>query len=111
MPTARNARGVDIVAYSADASRFISIQVKSLSKRVAVPLGSSLENVMCDHWIVVNKAVTAPTAFILSPGEVKALAAKNEKNGKVSFWLDPPKYDQECFREAWGRLGNGGVDG
>jgi hypothetical protein len=28
MPTARNARGVDVIAYSADASRFVGVQVK-----------------------------------------------------------------------------------
>ncbi len=33
MPTARNARGVDIIAYNQDASRFIGVQVKSLSRR------------------------------------------------------------------------------
>lgn len=33
MPTARNARGVDIIAYSRDASRFVGVQVKALSKR------------------------------------------------------------------------------
>ena len=31
MPTARNARGVDIIAYSSDASRFKGIQVKDRS--------------------------------------------------------------------------------
>lgn len=111
MPTARNARGVDVIAYNSDASRFISVQVKALSKRVAVPLGSTLDKVMCDHWIIVNKAATSPAAFILTPSEVKALAAKNEKDGKVSCWLDPPKYDQDSYREAWNRIGHGGVDG
>ncbi len=28
MPTARNARGVDIIAYNSDATRFIGVQVK-----------------------------------------------------------------------------------
>lgn len=111
MPTARNARGVDIIAYSADATRFISVQVKALSKRAAVPLGPSLDKVMCDHWIIVNKAVSeAPVAFILHPHEVKKLAKKNEKAGRVSYWLDPPQYDRDEFRGAWGRLGHGGLD-
>lgn len=48
MPTARNARGVDIIAYNAEASRTISVQVKALSKRSAVPLGSNLDKVMGD---------------------------------------------------------------
>ena len=46
MPTARNARGVDIVIYTQDASRYLGIQVKTLSKRAAVPLGKSLDKVM-----------------------------------------------------------------
>ena len=45
MPTARNARGVDIIAYSQDATRKLAIQVKALSKRHPVPLGTSLEKV------------------------------------------------------------------
>ena len=32
MPTARNARGVDIIAYNSDCSRMISIQVKTLTR-------------------------------------------------------------------------------
>lgn len=39
----RSARGVDIIAYSGDASRFVGVQVKSLSKRNPVPLGSTLD--------------------------------------------------------------------
>ena len=64
MPTARNARGVDIIAYSRDASRFVGVQVKALSKRNPVPLGTSLDKVMGDFWIIVNKVATAPSAYI-----------------------------------------------
>ena len=72
MPTARNARGVDIIAYSADASRFVGIQVKALSRRDRVPVGRSLDKVMGDFWIVVNKVASdAPSAFVLTPSEVK----------------------------------------
>ena len=39
MPTARNARGIDIVAYSTDERRYLELQVKSLSKLTPVPLG------------------------------------------------------------------------
>lgn len=104
MPTARNARGIDILAYNADASRIISIQVKALSARSAVPLGTHLNNVMGDFWIIVNKVITSPTSFILSPSEVRSLAARNEKEGRVSYWLDPPRYDQPQFQDAWSRL-------
>jgi hypothetical protein len=107
MPTARNARGVDIIARSRDAARFIGIQVKALGKRNPVPLGTSLEKVMGDFWIVVNRVTTAPTAYVLLPAEVKEGAHRGEKDGRISFWLQPKDYDQERFKEAWQRIGQG----
>jgi len=107
MPTARNARGIDIVAYSRDASRFIGVQVKALSKRDPVPLGTGLEKVIGDFWIIVNRVAKSPTAFILLPAEVVQRAYRGEKDGRVSFWLQPTEYDQEPFKEAWERIGYG----
>jgi hypothetical protein len=108
MPTARNARGVDIIAYSQDATRKLAIQVKALSKRNPVPLGISLEKVMGDFWVIVNNVTSsAPSAFILLPTEVKDLAHRGEKEGRVSFWLQPNRYDQESFKEKWERIGQG----
>lgn len=110
MPTARNARGVDIIAYSRDASRFVAVQVKALSKRSPVPLGSSLDKIMGDFWVIVNKVATpTPSAFILLPSEVRERAHRSEKNGRVSYWLQPGDYEQDPFREAWERIGHGGV--
>ena len=111
MPTARNARGVDIIAYSEDASRFVGIQVKALSKRNPVPLGASLEKCMGDFWIIVNRVTTSPAAFIMTPDEVRSLAHRGEKDGRVSYWLQPTSYDQDPFRENWGRIGSGVGDG
>jgi len=111
MPTARNARGVDIIAYSSDTTRFIGIQVKTLSKRNPVPLGPSLDKCMGDYWIVINRAIEEkPSAFILLPSEVKALAHRGEKDGKISHWLQPTVYDRPEFKEAWERIGHGGLD-
>lgn len=107
MPTSRNARGVDIVAYSKDATRFVGIQVKALSKRNPVPLGGSLEKVMGDFWVVINKVATEPAAFILLPAEVKGRAHRGEKDGKVSSWLQPLDYEREETKEAWHRIGRG----
>lgn len=107
MPTARNARGVDIVAYDQSATSFVSVQVKALGKRNPVPLGTTLEKVMGDFWVIVNKVSTSPSAFVLLPSEVKELAQRGERDGRVSFWLSPAKYDQEPFREAWDRIGDG----
>ena len=107
MPTARNARGVDVVAYSRDASRFVGVQVKALSKRYPVPLGLSLDKVMGDFWVIVNKVASTPSAFVLLPTEVRALAHRGEKDGRVSYWLQPSDYDQEQFQDAWNRIGSG----
>lgn len=43
MPTSRNARGVDILAYDMRAQKYLGIQVKALSKRNPVPLGRSID--------------------------------------------------------------------
>ena len=107
MPTARNARGIDVLAYSSSASRKVAIQIKSLSKRAPVPLGLSVDDLMGDFWIVVNGVATSPKAYILLPSEVKGLAHRGEKEGRVSFWLQPPAYCQPQFEEAWSRIGEG----
>jgi hypothetical protein len=107
MPTARNARGVDIVAYSRDAKRYVGVQVKALSKRNPVPLGTSLEKIMGDFWVIVNKVASTPSAFILLPDEVMKRAHRGEKEGRISYWLQPTDYDQDVFREAWDRIGRG----
>ena len=74
MPTARNARGIDIIAYDHTGSTFIGVQVKALSKRSPVPLGTDLEKIMGDFWIILNNLADEPAAFILLPSEVKERA-------------------------------------
>ncbi len=39
MPTSRNARGIDVMCFSMDGTRMLSVQVKSLSKKNPVPIG------------------------------------------------------------------------
>jgi hypothetical protein len=109
MPTSRNARGVDLLAYDVSASRFHGIQVKALSKRIPVPLGKSVEELMGDWWIIVAQAATQPVCFVMKPQEVRSLAHRGEKDQKVSYWLQPRQYDTEEFREAWSRIGHGNV--
>lgn len=104
MPTARNARGIDIIAYDRTGSEFIGVQVKALSKRNPVPLGTDPEKIMGDFWIIVNNLSQNPAAFIMLPSEVKERAHRGEIDGRVSFWLQPAAYDQPSFCEAWERL-------
>ena len=44
---------------------------------------------------------------MLTPGEVRRLAHRAEKDGKVSFWLQPRDYGTDEFREKWERIGSG----
>jgi len=44
---------------------------------------------------------------VLTSDEVRRLAHKGEKDGKVSFWLQPREYEAEEFRENWERIGSG----
>lgn len=107
MPTARNAKGIDLLAYDTSAEQYRGIQIKALSKRNPVPLGNSLNKIMGDWWIIVTNAIADPVCFILNPDEVRNLAFRGDKDGKVSFWLQPKAYDQDEFREAWKRIGRG----
>lgn len=107
MLTARNARGIDIVAYSRDGKRYLGIQVKSLSKRAPVPLGTSIDDLMGDFWIIINQVISEPAAFILTPDEIKQRAHRSEKDGRISYWLQVKDYENDLFRDAWHRIGRG----
>ncbi|HAS8420561.1 TPA: hypothetical protein I7738_20810 [Vibrio vulnificus] len=107
MPTSRNAKGIDIVAYNTQGTEFIGVQVKSLSKRNPVPLGTSLDKIMGDYWVIVNNVAKEPNVFIMTPEEVKSLAHRGEKDGRISYWLQPKSYDQTDYRDAWSRIGLG----
>lgn len=106
VPTARNARGVDLIAYSDSARTVRTIQVKALSKASPVPLGSSLRHVASDFWIICRNVVRDPECFVLTPSEVLKCAHRGEKDGRVSFWLQPRDYATKAFRDQWSRLGN-----
>lgn len=111
MPTARNAKGIDILIYSQDAERKLTIQVKALSKRSPVPLGTKLDNLFGDFFVVCNNAASdAPECYVLTPAEVASLAHKGEKDGKFSYWLQPKHYAVAQFYEKWLRIGKGSCE-
>ncbi len=93
--------------YSRGGKRYLGIQVKTLSKRAPVPLGTSLENLFGDFWIIISKVTLEPSAFIVTPDEVKRLAHRGERNNRVSYWLQAKDYEIDAFREAWQRIGRG----
>ena len=99
MPTARNAKGIDIVAYRADGKGFLGIQVKSFSKRSAIPLGASLDNVMGNVWcVVVRQKDGCLVTYVLTPQQIKDGA---HQDGDGSWWVEPKKYELPECRENW----------
>lgn len=110
MPTARNARGIDLLIYSEDGQRKLSVQAKALSDRSPVPLGTDLEHLIADFLVVVRRArVTPPDqpeCFVLTPGEVQRLVHVS-RDGKHSHWLQPRAYEADEFRNGWHRIGDG----
>lgn len=83
----------------------VSIQAKALRKRNPVPLGTSLDKAMGDFWVIVNNVLSDPQAYVLVSQEVKDLAHRGEKDGRVSYWLQPSTYCVEQFHDRWDRIG------
>lgn len=107
MPTVRNARGADLYAAPVDDEEaVVPIQSKALSKPTDVPLGGSLDTLRSTWWIITVGANTDdPVCYILSLGEVKAYAVRNQnKEGRTSWWLPRKCYARQEFQAAWQRL-------
>ena len=113
MPTARNAKGIDVVIFSQDAKRTHTIQIKALSKCPPVPLGQYLQNLFGDFFIICrNVATDKPECFILTPEEVRSRAYKGATTivSRRNHWLQPKQYAIDDFREKWERIGTGSTD-
>jgi hypothetical protein len=104
-PTLRNAQGVDLLAYLVAAPDVkITVQTKGFSDETAARIGTSLDTISADFWIVVTKLASDPPAsYVLTRADVLALA-KRDLGGKQEYWLDPARYRSDSFRERWDRL-------
>lgn len=100
MPTSRNAKGADIIPYTADQHQFLTFQVKAMSKLSNISIGRSLEFVSSDWWIIVTNVYDAPTTFILTLDEVKQTA----RFYGDTYWAQGSQFDTEITRNAWRRI-------
>ncbi len=108
MPTARNARGIDILAYSQDGKRTRTIQVKALSARNAVLLGPTIDGFIAEFVVVCQKVRTdSPESFVLTSAEVIERAHRGGSGGKPTYWLETKAYESDDFHERWDKIGNG----
>lgn len=109
MLTARNSKGSDLYCSNDAETVMFGVQSKGLTKRDPVGLGSNLDSLRSDWWIITIRAKTdAPICFIMKLQEVKDLAyhsdATKSRSGAASIWLQPSAYDRPEFREAWYRF-------
>ncbi len=105
MPTSRNAKGIDIIAYSPDGKTFKGIQVKTLSSPANVPVGKEENIIMGDFWVIVvlspdEPQKSSPTAYILEKTEIEKLC---DHYGK-GLWLRRNKYEEKEFENNWSRI-------
>jgi len=106
LPTSRNARGIDLVVYSRDAERKHTIQIKSLSKKNPVPVGTKLDGLIAEYLIVCTKVFNEkPEVFVMRIDAIKSRIHEGTKNGRKSYWLQPKSYEE--FKDNWGIIGKG----
>jgi len=107
MPTARNAKGVDIVGYSDDGKSF-TVQVKALTKRNPVPFGKSMDHLPADYYVIVVHATEEPIYHILTRQELQDAKVSQfpSKSAGVGFWLEPKNYykKDEYVKDAWKKI-------
>jgi hypothetical protein len=73
-----------------------------------VPLSGTLDRLLGDFFVICrNVVMDSPECFVLRPNEVRTRAHRGEKEGRVSYWLQPKDYAIEEFREASERIGYG----
>lgn len=101
MPTARNARGVDILASDA-AGKAITVQVKTLSARNPVNI-TRTETLKANHLaVVLNARVEGdaqPECYVLTAKAAKAIITPHATRPWISVKALSP------FRDKWHILG------
>lgn len=94
MPTARNAKGIDVVAYDGTGRNFVGVQVKSLSKRAVVSVGTSDKSILGDFWLVVVGVASTPKTYIIPSRDIRKLMHRTEKDRKSAYWIEPRDFEK-----------------
>ena len=100
LPTSRNAKGADVIAYAEDQKTFFTIQVKAMTKLSNISLGESLENVDCDWWIIVFDVYEEPKAYILKRQEI----IDSAKLYQDTHWAQKNAFADETALDNWERI-------
>lgn len=83
------------------------VQSRAFSSKNAVRLGVDITNpdALAFDWMIITTNVMSsePISFLLNSLEVFELRKKDP--GGPLYWLDPPRYLKDVFRERWDDLG------
>lgn len=109
LPTSRNAAGIDIVIYNQSATKTYTIQMKTVSKSVPIPLGNNLEKLVGNFLIICSNAeLDVPEVYVYTIDQAKGLCkTSNNKDGSTSYWIETKDYRKEANRDNWTLIGNG----
>ncbi len=107
LPTSRNARGIDILAYGKEGGQLITIQTKSFTgKHVAIGPFKSKNDILADFYIATCNTYNIPITYILKKDETKSLLTEH----KGKYWLEYKDYQKSEFLEKWDKIGFGFSD-
>ena len=106
MPTARNAKGVDIVGYDEHGKAF-TVQVKTLTKRNAVPLSGGLNHLIADYFIVVVLEGKWQAVYVWTRDEMRnaQISVFIGKDGKKQYWFESKVWTKDvAASDAWSKI-------
>jgi hypothetical protein len=106
MPTSRNAKGIDIVGYDEHGKAF-TVQVKTLTKRNAIPLTSNGSHLMADYFIVVVLEGKYRNMYIWTREEMRnaEISVFTGKDGKKQHWFESKVWTKDLISvNAWDKV-------
>ncbi len=113
LPTSRNTAGVDIIIYNQKGDKKHTIQVKSLSDKAPVPLGSKIDNLIADFLIICVLEKT-PKIYYLKTKDVlnRTEIIEQKERAAKSYWAFNSKkkdwqYLDEKHLDKWKIIGEG----
>jgi len=102
----RNTKGIDLVVRNQRANKTLTIKVKSLTEKTPVPFGRNLDNLIAEYVIICRRVYSErPEIFIVDSNQVKEHIHKGEKDGRISYWLQPKDYEE--YKDRWDTIGDG----
>ena len=107
LPTSRNARGIDVLAYGKHGEKFLTVQAKGYTRKAAIGPFKDKTDVIADFYIVAWNVYRSPLIYILSKDEVISLLTPNN-DGK--YWVEYRDYGKPNFLEKWDKVGFGFYD-